>query len=140
MSVAARASCGRARWPPEIPTQGSNNGLIVGVVDWRNPVRDDEPRWLRLDQSESRFGIDVFLERRGALGQHHLARGADVRLKEVPAMGRAVLLADDRMRMNDGLSVLQRHVPNERQELQLLIQRDRWFIRLRVPTKPAQTH
>src|SRR6202030_2533803 len=55
------------------------------------------------------------------------------------AVCRTVLLADDGMRMHNRLSVLQGDVANQRQQFNLLVERNRWLILLTLPAEPSQS-
>ena len=58
--------------------------------------------------------------------------------KKMAAMCCAVLLTDHGMRMDCGLIVLEGNITDERQQLELFVQRDGGVIFLVAPVKPAQ--
>jgi hypothetical protein len=58
----------------------------------------------RLDKSETGFWIDKFLQMGCTFGQDYLACGPNVRLQQMTAVCRPILLSDNSMSMNDGLS------------------------------------
>ncbi len=74
---------------------------------------------------------------RRLLVEHELERGPDVGAEQVAAARLAVRAADDDVRMDGGLAVLERDVAGHGQDLDLLVERD-LSVALGLPVKPAE--
>src|SRR5688500_18025382 len=89
------------------------------------------------NERKARLLVELPPQMRGCLGENDLQRRPDMRLQEVPAVRRAVSAPDDHMGVDLRLTILQRHVADKRERLDLLVQRDAAVV-LALPVEEAQ--
>jgi hypothetical protein len=73
----------------------------------------------------------------GRFGDDHLERRADVRLEQMPPVRGAVRFADDHVRVQLRLAVVQRDVADQGEHLDLLLDRDARIVLL-LPVEVAE--
>src|SRR5207253_5466531 len=74
---------------------------------------------LRVEQWQASLRVDLPPDGPGRRGQYQFQCGANRRLEQVPATGRAVPQAEDRMDVEEWLALVEGEVADQRQDLGL---------------------
>ena len=96
-------------------------------------------KFVRGRSRQSALFIMVFSQMRGRLDQNDFKCRPHMSVQEVAASGRAVGSADHHVHVDLRFTVLERHIANERKDLDLFTHRD-FLVLLRFPVEVAECH
>ena len=90
------------------------------------------------DERQPGLGITLAAQRVWRFGQNHLEGWPDMCLHQVPAMSGAVAFANDNVRMDLRLSLIERNVAHQGKHLNLLANFGSLLISLVLPIEPSK--
>lgn len=124
------------RFFPKFASRGGRRQ--PGLRESPDRFRGQPPARLEADQRQAGFGVDLFLQLRGAFREDEFAGGADMGLEQVSAVRGAVLAGDDHVRVDLGLVVFKGDVADEGEEFELFLEITGNFILLGFPVEPGE--